>query len=431
MPEDNIASIETKLGSANEQAIFYTRGNFIKQLGLHWDPFIEPVAEHELIQTARQPGQVHGTPLPLAYFVPPTGELGEEILPVLRSASDAFIFGEPGMGKTSLRLALDATCRRVPDGTLTVTYLMRENIDGVHSWESHVAHLGRELAVDLFLQVLEQFTPGGKVPTEQQIQHLGQILALGERPLHRLAQAVVQKPIPEGIMGLAHHWHKVDRLPIRHVARSPELLALVAHALDIANKTTKRLKGTHAWEFCLETARLWGFHQVFIFVDGVDTWHRTPEQMFNLIEPLLHQLEFWKGESIYGKFFLPLEMEHDILQFQSKYLSALPKPHVIDLKWDEAGLRRLLAARFRAGKARRVGFNDLVDLEWNADLDQLLLDAADGSPRRLLSLISRLIDKHVEATSADLLTQQKSVSSYNPEAFLITEKEWQQTKASN
>jgi hypothetical protein len=308
------------------------------------------------------------------------------------------VFGAPGMGKTTLRLALDATLRSTAFRTLTVSYLFSRDLEEVWSIETHATELSRQVAVDLFLQALERFNPILAAPTRRQITQLGRLMHLGGRPLRRLARRIINRPEPSGIMGLAQHWYLVNRLPTRYVASSPPLLDLVKALLDaMKREDAPSIEGREALQFALDTARAWDFVHFMVLIDGVDTWHRDEERMFALIKPLLEETAVWQSKNLYPTYFLPETLHPQInktLQ-TTPFLAALD-PSQFTLHWDEADLDRVLRARLRAAGSRRVSLNDLADPAWTNNLDQLLLQKANGSPRRLLKLISRLIDVHLQ-----------------------------------
>lgn len=399
----NAATEQTRPTDEAENDIIKTRQDFLHDLGLKWDPFIMPVAEQEVsLSTTSQkhPPTPPKRPVSLAYFTPPPSSdvNGKSILKALQQHKPTFVFGAPGMGKTTLRLALDATLRSTSSRTLTVTYLFSRDLEETRSIEAHATELSRQVAVDLFIQALERFNPVLAAPTQRQVTRLGRLMHLGGRPLRRLARRIINKPDPQGMMGLAQHWYLVNRIPIRYVAFSPPLLDLVKTLLDaMEQEDASPMEGREALQFALETAREWSFINFMVLIDGVDTWHRDEARMFALIEPLLEETAVWQSENLYPTYFLPetLQPQIDKILQTSPSLATL-NPSQFTLHWNEADLGRVLRARLRAAGSRRVSLNDLADPAWTDNLDQLLLQEANGSPRRLLKLISRLIDAHLQ-----------------------------------
>lgn len=404
---------------------FHARQRYLQQIGLAWDPFIIPVAEQEQALSGLSPQSELGqTPsqeiFSLAYFVPPQNPTNPEqsFFSALRQPVTAFIYGNPGSGKTSLRLALEATCRRVPDRTLVVSYLLGQDVAGILTTDEHRQRLMRQLAVDAFIQIMEQFKPGIDAPDENQQNALAQLMQMGGRPLQRLADRLINEPEPESLLGLAERWRSVGRLPVRHVARAPELRSLLQNAMTQATIIPAE-HSESAFMSLWSAIKLWNFERIFILVDGVDTWWREPEKMLALIAPLLGETAVWQAKQIYCKYFLPLNLRQPVETFiTDNSIQFTPDPFTATLTWDQAALRRLLAARFRAAGSRRTSLDDLVAIELAEQLDDLLLEEAHGSPRRLLQLVSALIDIHVQTRlkGGDVTTKER----------LITQEEWWQ-----
>lgn len=420
----NAATGQTRPHNETKNDVVKTRQDFLHYLGLKWDPFITPVAEQEVsLSTVPQkhPPPSSKRPVSLAYFTPPSSPdvNGKSILNGLREHKPAFVFGAPGMGKTTLRLALDATLRSTASRTLTVSYLFSRDLEDVRSIEAHATELSRQVAVDLFIQALERFNPILATPNRRQITQLGRLMHLGGRPLRRLARRIINRPEPSGMMGLAQHWYLVNRIPIRYVASSPALLDLVRALLDATEQEdAPPMEGREALQFALDAAREWDFTHFMALIDGVDTWYRDEERMFALIKPLLEETAAWQSENLYPTYFLPETLHPHINQaLQASPSLAALDPSQFTLQWDEADLGRVLRARLRAAGSRRVSLNDLADPAWTDNLDQLLLQKANGSPRRLLRLISRLIDVHLQNAAHQDPNKENQ----------ITQSDWQDT----
>jgi hypothetical protein len=394
------------LSDAQDDASYNTgRGQFLSQLRLRWDPFLQPVAEQEL---ALSGDRLLSTPdsndktipkarerFALSHFVTPDNPLmpGESLITALRQPASAFVFGEPGMGKTSLRFALEADCRRVPDGTLVVSYLFERGMESAVTAVNHWYLIGKQLAIDAIIQIIEQFKPGVDQPTQNQIQALGRLIRHGGRPSLRLIERILDEPEPEQLLGLGERWRSVNRLPVRYVSQSAELLNLLKQALNHYGEDQPALN----FDEILVAIQEWSFSQTFILIDGVDTWWRNPEKMFALAQPLMAEQAGAALKHIYFKWFLPQDLRSPITQWLAKNSLLLPPLMITNLAWNKNALREILAARFQAAGSRRVSLADLAEETLADDLDDLLLTAAQGSPRRLLQLVSALIDIYVEA----------------------------------
>lgn len=392
----------------NQEETPYTRQRYMEFLGCKRDPFIIPVAEQEsAFSGATSPPETYQKDpqeIPsLTYFIQPHSPINskQSMVASLYQAVPAFVFGNPGMGKTSLRFAVEANCRSMSDKTLVVSYLLGRDIRKPLTISEHRRQLSKQLAIDTFIQIIERFKPGIDFPTEEQIESLRTLIWMGGRPLQRLLNHIIKEPEPNTLLKLAERWQLVGRTPIRYVARSPELLTLLEQASAIAPKDDVASDELN-WDllnFGLAAARQWQFKQIFILVDGVDNWWRDPVKMITLIKPLLQEMPLLTQQHVFFKYFLPSNLQTPIENYLSQQPKQDKRPFITTLIWDKPSLWRLLKKRFRvAGAHRRVSLNDQAP-NLKEGLDNWLLDHADGSPRGLLQLISALIDEHVFACS--------------------------------
>jgi hypothetical protein len=124
-------------------------------LRLEHDPFFAPTAELEL--------QINPEDSPFfSYFVDPPYQLAgetaaEPLLDKLQTPQPSCLYGQPGTGKTAVKYMLDAVCRAMPERTLTVSLGLGKGeavqLDEPLLWQQLTA----ALAIDLFVQVMEQF----------------------------------------------------------------------------------------------------------------------------------------------------------------------------------------------------------------------------------------------------------------------------------
>jgi hypothetical protein len=149
----------------------------------------------------------------------------------------------------------------------------------------------------------------------------------------------------------------------------------------------------------LSAARLWNFERCFVLLDGVDTHTRRRDTQFmlELLTPLVQALPQLEKQQLWFKLFLPDTLQQSVSDALQQLTSNLTFPSVTFIMdpWQSRDFRQLLIERFRVAGSRRVGFDDLAAATMPDSLDQLLFQAAQGSPRRLLQLISALIDAHV------------------------------------
>jgi hypothetical protein len=428
--------MQTEGGESGEDEKRYARPAYLNFLGLNWDPFISPVAEQEFAAlrqkeageakkegvTESKKNRIRDT-FSLAHFVPPANPLhsGISLIKDLRQPSTAFVFGNPGLGKTSLRLALETTCRLTPENALVVSYVFSRDMDSPPTIEEHWERLSRQLAIDLFIQIAEQFKPGIDDLTANQIESLGTLIHLGGRPLQRIVRYIINIKDESGSgLGLAEHWRLAGRLPVHYVAHSPELRNLVQQT--VSNQHYTDSPAWHGWDalkVALDIANLWHYERIFILIDGVDNWWGDPKHMMALIKPLLQETANSRHNNIFFKYFLPQSLHPSITSFITKHSDLFTCcPLLVPLKWDETALRKLLKARFQAAGSRRVSFNDLADSDLN--IDQWLYQQANGSPRRLLQLVSNVIDEHLKYTRSNHLPFDTPLQAFTLKSALIS-----------
>ncbi len=380
------------------------RLRLLKYFGLTHDPFETPVAEQELARVQD---------IFYTYYSPPASQ--EEFIARLRAPNHAFVFGVPGSGKSTLRLMVDADCRTVMDGTLPITYLLGEDIQRPLSLPEHGQRLSQAFAVDLTLAIIEQFNPLKPAPSQEQIQALQEQVQAGGRPLRRLLQTVLRKIKGEedidSTWGLSKDWHIIGKAPVKYVSGSAELGELIAALLSETTHSSAPIGWETFWKG-LQTARLWHFTRFLLLVDEVDARQRKTDEMARLAAPLLESLSQMEDQQVWGKFFLPPELRKNIRSIlRERYSKDLNSPPFLSImmKWDEYALRQLLIRRLRAARpASGVPYTGLDNLATaGLNLDAKVLQAAEGSPRRLLSIVSDLIDVHTRrAPDSPFLSQQ-------------------------
>ncbi|MFO3797057.1 MAG: hypothetical protein ACK8QZ_07200, partial [Anaerolineales bacterium] len=277
------------------------RKAFLERLGFTHDPFETPIAEQELGRLKQAF---------YAYYTPFYSPSHKDLLKVLRAPQHSFVYGSPGQGKSTLRLTLEADCRTVFDGTLPVTYLMEEV-----SPQEHGMRLTQALAIDLTLSILEQFNPLSPFPDSTQLEALKAILPAGGRTLSRFLDILTSETAEtDSLWGLSASWKYLGKVPVKYVELSPALQELLQR-LKIA--FSAEISASPGWEMFwkgIEAAQMWGFQQIFILVDGVDSRERNVETMLALLKPFFERLSLAKEKHLYFKFFLPTELKDPIEQ---------------------------------------------------------------------------------------------------------------------
>ncbi|MDW8226433.1 MAG: hypothetical protein RMJ60_01380, partial [Anaerolineales bacterium] len=158
----------------------------------------------------------------------------------------------------------------------------------------------------------------------------------------------------------------------------------------------------------VDVAHAWGFRPIFVLVDGVDSQERDLDFMQALLYPLFEQLATVQSKNLFFKFFLPSELK-EVAEKAIKDLYPHPVFSIM-IEWDDPSLSSLLTQRLRtAAPSRRYpGLDSLA--KPGLDLEQKVIQAAKGSPRRLLRLVSALIDAHIL---------------HQPDALLFDQVDWE------
>jgi hypothetical protein len=402
------------------------RATYINAIGLAHDPFLMPVGEQEavldnylelLYSGGRSPiKQLPAKYLPLSYYVSPENAYHTNGSPFqgLDTSRPAFVLGGPGMGKTMLRLVLEAKYRLNPDQTLIVTF-SRLSIVKENGYETRPGRglrdfwqpLTRDVATDLFIQVIEQHDFLNNSPEQEQTEKMAGLLQSADGELWRLVDDLLESrngKLP-GRYGLGEYWHRVGRLPVRHVGWTAGLQQWLLELKDARRHQTERESGEAAFCCALSTAKSWGFKQVFVLVDSVDIYFRQTDQMEAVLSPLLQMAIDWHKRGVIFKFFLPEQLASLIKRWTEQFDQDSVKPVMLYLNWPNEKLRQLLQARFLAARSDRVGLSGLVERELVDSIDDMVIREAKGSPRRLLQVVNELINAHVRRNgNGELIT---------------------------
>ncbi len=380
----------------------------LNTLDLSHDPFAGPVAEQELHSSENEPYF-------FSYYIDPKNpESNKPILQTLRDARNGLIFGQPGSGKTTLRYTLEADCRSVYDRTLVVTYELSHKIAQPPTAEEHWTNIAMELAIDLFIQVIEQLDTFD-IPTDDQKKHLKAQIALIWPHLRRTVDLILADDFSDRENGLANLWPRLYRPAIRYINQSDEIINLIKDCSpgkkepqDILTRGDIITSGKDLLKAGIAAAKAWGFKQIFVLVDGIDAHEREVESMLTLISPLLDNLAKWQTEDLSFYFFLTSEMKPPLIKTYREVLNNLThSPTYYVIEWDKGTLIELLSQRLKAANSHIPGFNALAAADLEDSLENCLIKAAQNSPRQLLRVVSALIDAHAQSEHTQPLITSK------------------------
>lgn len=403
-----------------------TRNEYLTDIGLKADPFAAWVAELEI--SHHIPGALsYKNSLFFHFFTPPNNEKGERIaIRYLRQNCHQFIFGEPGSGKTSLRLWLEVDCRTALDQTLTVTYKPGEGTLQPGTPKQHDQQIANAITIDLIIQILEQLNSTNILLGDRKVQLLRWLLQSGGAGLDGLTRMLNAIRDDRDLlmgggkdlswyvfdsdrqMGLEQYWDQVGRYPVRYIKPTREAFELVDSLLDPQPVEMDDILGDKGkfprTAIGIEAAKAWGYQKIFQLVDGVDNREPKPERMFALLEPLLDFAGSLAEQLVFFKMFLPLEIREQVLRYLSVHNNELFRTITHDtIHWGPNQLKNLIAERFRAAGAPAIASLDILagdDLP--EGLEERTVAMAKGSPRRLVEGISKMIDSHVIRAMTEL-----------------------------
>lgn len=422
-------SAESKGDASDADQELTPRQEYLRYSGFKYDTFAQPIAEQEYGFSDRDTLQIPPlreedlTPqpddippvFPRAYYVDPLYSDRREgaVFDTLRAATHTLVYGEPGAGKSTLRLAVETYARAFPDGTLVVTYepgrAVESEVDqavaaaagpdaAAAATDAHLRQLAAALVIDLFIQSVEQFGFRRQPPTARQNDALGHLIMTIEPQLKAIVKRLLGGEAPAGLWGFAWLWRRLDRPVVRPVVRTSSLSDWLAALRRSLRPGETPADGAAMWQQALDTARLWGFGHVLVLLDGVDTYWRRPADMLRLLDPLLGLLPRFAAQDVYLKAFLPRELEEHVAQRLPAHGVANEEVPVVVLDWTAERLRALVQTRYRAARSRRLTLSDLVDEADEAlyeGIDDMLVESARGNPRRLLLILHELIEAHI------------------------------------
>lgn len=367
------------------------REEFLHNLQLSLDPFSTPVAEQEI---RRVKSAFYD------FFVEP--ETAEDFLTLtsLQKPEHLMLFAKPGYGKTTLRLALDAYCRTTLSPVITVSYVFSDTEAEPLSREEHGKHLAQALAIDLTLNIIERFNSLSTSPSQEQIDALKPLIHMAGEKLIRTLKSIRERIANDDLdteWGIATEWERLGRSPVKYVGKSSSLLSL----LDALLTPPPHIPQPSLESFFagVHTAHLWGFTRLLLAVDAVDTQNMPPALILRKVTPLLDLLPNLEERSVYGRFFLPIELQAPIQNhLKNTQPDLYSRVKSITIKWQDSTLRALLRQRLQASTAqigpRYTSLNQLAAPD--LDITNEVIKASRGSPRRMLELIDRLIAIHLE-----------------------------------
>jgi len=143
----------------------------------------------------------------------------------------------------------------------------------------------------------------------------------------------------------------------------------------------------------LENAQKEGYTAIHVLVDNVDGYAETQANLRIaefLIRHLVGNFDLLDTPNLYFKFFLPASLKEPLSKYGGFTTGRI---RIVDLEWTEDLLHQVLQARLKAASSPRSLVDSLkawLSRPETVNLDDLLVERAQGSPRRLVTLVNML-----------------------------------------
>jgi hypothetical protein len=377
-------------------------------LRLEHDPFCAPTAELEL--------QINPEDSPFfSYFVDPPYQLGgeqvaESLLDRLKAPQPSCVYGGRGTGKTAVKTMLEAECRALPEQTLVVSLGLGKGepmqLDQTLLWQ----RLTEALAIDLFVQVIEQFDQLQKVLKPALVAELGRFWSAHVPQFRRTLKRELLRTESE-TADISTWWRVWDRPVIRYTPLTAERKAFIEAVLQQAVGEREELEmgnGRSHFQQGLKWAKKCGYERLYLLIDLPGSTQPNELDVAELLRFLFDLTDL--SLPIYYKLFLPQSFQPD-----AEYLfveeNATLELFTAVLNWNQPpAFQELLTNRFRTAESWIRNLNTIIEQPVVAEINKLLQQEANQSPRFLLQTISRLIDSH---------------ANHAPDIFRITLADWQ------
>lgn len=377
-------------------------------LRLEHDPFCAPTAELEL--------QINPEDSPFfSYFVAPpfqySGETyAEGLLARLQMPQPSCIYGRPGTGKTAVKTMLEAECRAMPEQTLVVSLGLGKgealHLDEALLWQ----RLTESLAIDLFVQAIEQFDQLQKVLTPATVAELGRFWQQHIPQFQRTLRRELLR-MEDGTTDISTWWRVWDRPVIRYTpltaGRRQFIRAVLQQHLGQTG-SVKRGNGRKQFQQGLRLAKQCRYARSYLLIDVAGGTHPSELDMAEMLRFLFDLTDL--SLPIYYKLFLPQTFQTDT-EYVFVEENVTMELFTAVLNWNQPqALQKLLSNRFRSAGSWIENLNTIIETAVVTEINKLLQNDVHQSPRFLLQTISRLIDSH---------------ANHAPDIFLITLADWQ------
>jgi len=383
----------------NADTVANLRDEYIFQtLGLEHDPFAHATAELEL--------QINSDDPPfLTYFVDlPADKDQGSLLENLQRPGHAVVYGEIGSGKTTLRYALEAQCRGLAQRVLVVSLELGKGEPETAVTSPTLQTFIQALATDLFVQTIERFDTLPTVPDAALTAVLSRYWHQHVPNFHRnLRRHLRQGQSANAPTGISPWWRTWKRVVVRYTPLTAARKQFLQQVLALGEGEEKVVGDTAVLQQGITLAQQLGYQQLYYLLDAAD----TPQFDSTFLLTHLRQInkllpDFPPQIPLFLKLFLPQRTQTELQAFFSQSGNALISPSFSALiQWNYLLLHALIENRFRSAGSWIRGIEVLASRGLSNELTTRLIQSAQQSPRRLMQLLSLLINTHVNRTAIE------------------------------
>jgi hypothetical protein len=355
---------------------------WLKQLGLHFDPFSPLDAASDL-----RLGE---------YLV------GHQVFSQVWGDWVSWLFAPPGGGKTALRRRTAQACwvGQETNRPFPISY-----IPPLLSWEhttpsgdDHLSALSCAGAIALFLALAHRPHWLFRLDSEAR-QQIKDVLTWNlPGPLDGYLERCRQS---ESLQHLRETLDPTFTLP--DPPDAPTLLSW-CDALAAVPSSQAAPPPAERWEvLCDLILNTLKFRAIYVLMDGLDAAPETdtnPQAIVSILSPLIPLVSDWADRRIFFKGFLPLEVQS---------LLDAPSAHVATIRWDPAQLAEVIRRRVYVASEGAFGSLDAIASPALRDVETILAGAALPLPREILVLTRRVLREHVEREGSDGKIQEEDV----------------------
>lgn len=403
-PTDSAQPAADAAGFASRRARY-----LLGTLRLEHDPFCTPTAELEL--------QINPQDSPFfSYFIDPpyrlTGtQVRRSLLDHLKAPQPSCVYGQTGTGKTAVKTMLAAECRALPEQTLVLSLGLGKGepvqLDEGLLWQ----RLTEALAIDLFVQVIEQFDSLQKILKPALAAELGRFWQAHIPQFSRTVKRELLRTESE-TADMSTWWRVWDRPVIRYTPLTAGRKKFIEAILAAAGQQPDIGNGRSHFQQGLKLAQKCRYERLYLLIDVPGGTRPNELDIAELLHFLFDLTDF--SLPIYYKLFFPQSFQPDAEYVFVEENMTLELFTAV-LNWNQPDpFQKLIEQRFRTAEVWIRNLNTIIETAVVAEINKLLQQEVNQSPRFLLQTISRLIDSH---------------ANHAPDIFLITLDDWQRMVA--